>query len=417
MLKRMRFTGLWRHANFLKLWIGSTISLFGSQVTFLAIPFLAAITLHAAPLQMGLLSVMETAPVLLGGLFAGVWVDRMRRRPLLIVADIGRALLLGSIPLAALFHLLHIEYLYAVIFATSMLSLFFNVAYEAFMPTLIGREQLSEGNSKLQTSVSLTDFAGPGLAGILVQLFTAPFAILIDACSFLASAVFLYSLRVKEEVPPAQAERRHFWRELGEGLRFLFSSPLLGGLAASAAVLNFTGGVFAALLALYFTRDLHLGAASFGLMYTVGSLSGIVGALTANWLTQRLGAGKLLCLSALFIAVGWLCVPIAQGSALMAMGIIVGGALIFGIGNTTFNVTATTVRQLMTPDWLMGRVNSCGTFIALGALPLGALSGGLLGIVIGSRLTLLAAALIRFVLLIVCLVPLWRHKEKPVEND
>ena len=405
MFSQFKLRGLWHHSNFVKLWAGSTISLFGSQVTFLALPFTAALTLHASPPQMGLLAAANTAPILLVGLFAGVWVDRMRRRPLLITADIGRALLLVSVPCVAFFHLLHIEYLYCVAFFVGLLTMFFNVAYGAFLPSLIEREDLIEGNSKLQASSSLADLAGPALAGMLVQILTAPFALIVDALSFLLSAAAFLSLRIHE---PARATKTaYFWDELTEGLRFTFKSVLLRSLACSTSTLNFTGGVFGALLILYITHELALGAIFFGVMYTIGSVGGVVGALLGQRLTRRFGTARVTFVSALLIAVGWLLVALAHGS--LAIAFIVVGMLLAGLGNTLFNVTAQTLIQTVTPAHLLGRVNASSVFIGQGSLPLGAVLGGALGAFIGLQATLLAATLIRFILLALFLVPLWRH--------
>lgn len=182
-----RLTGLWRHSEFLKLWAGQTISQFGSQVTLLALPLTAALTLHATAADMGLLSAAETAPFLLVGLLAGVWVDRLRRRPILMIADCGRFFLLLLIPLLALLDILRIEALYVIAFFVGILTVFFDVAYQSFLPALVGRAQLVEGNGKLEISQSAAQIAGPGIAGALVQLVTAPFAIVVDALSFLIS--------------------------------------------------------------------------------------------------------------------------------------------------------------------------------------------------------------------------------------
>jgi hypothetical protein len=191
---RRRFAGLWRHADFMRLWAGQTISVFGSLIGATAIGFTAILTLHATPFQLGMLAALRLAPGFLTGLIAGAWIDRLRRRPILIGADIGRALLLATIPLAATLRQLRIEQLYIVTFLVGILSIFFDVAYESYLPSLIGRDQLIEGNSKLSASASVAEFGGLGLAGWLVQLFTAPVTILIDAVSFVISAISITTL-------------------------------------------------------------------------------------------------------------------------------------------------------------------------------------------------------------------------------
>src|SRR5919204_6968169 len=210
--------GLWRHREFVKLWTGQTISRLGSEISQLAIPLAAALVLHASPAQMGLLGAFEFAPFLLLSLFAGVWVDRVHRRPVLIVADVGRAIFLGSIPVAAILGVLRIEQLYVVGLLTGVLTVFFDVAYQAYLPVLVSREHLVEGNSKLEVSRSVAQIAGPGLAGGLVQAITAPMAILLDAVSFLVSALSLGLIRTPEPVPVRDGRRR-VRAEIGEGLR------------------------------------------------------------------------------------------------------------------------------------------------------------------------------------------------------
>lgn len=381
---------LWRHADFLKLWAGSTVSLFGSQITFLAIPFTAILVLHASAAQMSLLVLAESLPSLLIGLFAGVWVDRWPRRLLLIVADIGRALLLGSIPLMVFLGLLRIEYLYIVAFLVGTLTLFFNVAYGAFLPALIDRKQLVDGNSKLEASSLLAQIAGPALAGWLIQLLTAPLAILVDACSFLVSACSLGMIRTQEP-RPERKELPHFWRDLGEGLRILVQDPLLRPIAACDATLNFFGGMMDVVRVLYIVQVLHLGAFFFGIMFSIASMSALVGSLFNSWLTRKLGIGCIILLSAFTLALGWLLIPLAGGPPSVTIAVIVVGSLLFGISNTLFNVNTQSLRQQITPNGLLGRVGSCMQFIGEGTLPIGALIGGVLGQALGLRTTFIIA--------------------------
>lgn len=217
----MRFRGLWRHADFTKLWTGQTVSLLGSQVTFLALPLTAVSVLNATPAQMGILTAAGAVPALIGGLFVGVWVDHHRRRPILIAADLGRAVLLSIIPVFAILGVLRIEYVYIIVILVSTLELFFSVAYRSFLPSLVGREQLVEGNSKLELSNSVAEIVGPGLAGGLVQLVTAPITIAVDALSFLFSALFLGSIQKPEPVPRPPDQEQNIRKEIGEGLRLI----------------------------------------------------------------------------------------------------------------------------------------------------------------------------------------------------
>src|SRR6266581_5807108 len=221
-------SGLWRQPDFVRLWTGHTISRFGSEISQLAIPLTAALVLNASAFQMGLLGTFEFAPFLLLSLFAGVWVDRLRRQPILIVADIGRAVLLGSIPLAAVLGVLRIEQLYVVGVCTGVLTVFFDVADQSYLPALVSREHLVEGNSKLEVSRSVAQIAGPGVAGALVQLITAPMAVLVDALSFVASVISLLFIRVREPAPVRNdGPTGSIWSELREGLAVVLENPLL----------------------------------------------------------------------------------------------------------------------------------------------------------------------------------------------
>lgn len=379
---------LWRQLNFMKLWIGSSVSLLGSQVTFLALPFTAVLFLHATAEQMSIMVFAGTLPSLLFSLFAGVWIDRLPRRPLLIIADIGRALLLSSIPAVALLGLLHIEYLFIVAFLTATLTLFFDIAYGAFLPTIVERQQLIDANSKLETSSLLADLVGPVLAGWLIQMVTAPLALLVDAFSFLVSAGCVWTLRV-QEFHANPGEQRSFWRDLSEGLGVVLRDPILRSIAACGATLNFFGGITDVVRVLFFVQVLHLGAAFFGIMFSMASLTALAGAFCNSWLVRKLGIGPIILLSAFMLATGWLLVPLAGGPLVVEITMIVVGALLFGISNTLFNVNELSLRQQITPDRLLGRVGACMQFISVGTLPIGALLGGLLGELLGLRVTFL----------------------------
>jgi len=219
--------GLWGHPEFPKLWIGETISLLGSQVTVLSLPLAASIVLQATPFQMGVLGASQTIPFLLFGLVAGVWVDRLRRRPIMLIADVGRAVLLTTIPIAAVLGMLRLEQLLIVAFAVGVLDVFFGLAYASFLPSVVRREELSEGNAKLALSAEVARVAGPGLAGILVQVLSAPIAVAVDAASFLVSAFALTRIKASEPPPVPASERQSVWTEIGEGLRAVTAQPIL----------------------------------------------------------------------------------------------------------------------------------------------------------------------------------------------
>ncbi|MBI4640198.1 MAG: MFS transporter, partial [Candidatus Tectomicrobia bacterium] len=256
--------GLLHHPGFMKLWIGQTISQFGSKITRTALPLTAVLVLEATPVQMGLLAALGSAPVLVVGLLAGVWVDRLRRRPILIAADLGRAVLLGLIPVSALLGLLRIEQLYIAALLVGILTVFFDVAYQSFLPSLVDREQIVEGNSKLGVSDSVTEIGGPALAGGLIQLVSAPITILLDAFSFLFSALFVGLIDISEPLPTPSEQRKSVWRDVVEGLRVVLGNPLLRAIAGSSSTFNFFGGFFGALYGLYAIRELGIEPAILG---------------------------------------------------------------------------------------------------------------------------------------------------------
>ena len=388
-----RFAGLWRNVDFLRLWIGQTISELGSHITRDGLPLLAVLTLGATPAQMGLLSAVSGAPVLLFGLVAGVWVDRLRRRPILIAADVGRALLLASIPAAAFLGVLGIGQIYVVAALVGALAVFFGVAYRSYLPSLVEREHIVEGNSKLALSESVSEIAGSGLAGVLVQILTAPVAILLDALSFVASVLSIALIR-KPEPPPAPPEtRRPIMRELTEGLRTVGRNPVLRALAGGAATLSFFGNFFAALYGLYAIRTLGMGPAMLGVTIAVGGVGSLLGALLAEPAVRRLGLGRTM-IGALFLgSCASMLVPLARGSLPVAVAMMMAAQLFGDCLRTIYFVNETSLRQTITPDRLLGRMNATVDFLAEGAGPLGALAGGFLGGIIGLRPTLALAAL------------------------
>ena len=381
------------HSDFRKFWAGRTISLFGSEITMLALPMTAILTLDATPAQLGILTAAATLPSLLVSLPAGAWVDRLHRRPVLIGADWGRALLLGSIPLAAVLGLLRIEYLYLVAALASVLTVFFNVAADSYLPALIPRGQLVEGNSKLAASESLAQIAGPGVGGVLVQLITAPLAILVDAGSFLASAVCLRFIRTDEPSPPAGDQAQRIWHEIGEGLRLLTREPVLRAFAGCSGTLNGFGGIGDALFNLYALRHLAMSPALLGTIYALGSVAWLFGALLVNRVTLRLGLGPTMLLGALLIGVANLLVPLAGVLLGAALPLLVCRSLLLGIANPLYNVTSTSMQQALTPPRLLGRVNASMEFIGVGTLPLGALVGGILAEALGVWNALLIGSL------------------------
>ena len=378
---------LWRHANFLKLWIGQTVSLFGSGVTQLALPLTAVVTLHASTVQMGVLNAAQSAPFLALSLFAGVWVDRRSPRPTLIAADLGRALILGSVPVMAILGALRIEVLYVVGVLAGILTVFFDIAYYSFPPALIEREQLVEGNSRLSLTDDIASIASPGLAGILVQLLTAPIAILADALSFLVSVAALSLIRMPEVVVTLDRERKNMWREIREGLGVVLGSPYLRPLTACGATHNLTSAMLMALFILYLSRQLGMSPALIGATYVAGSVGSLLGSLTGGRIAAIFGIGPTIARSQLLTAAAYISFPLAGGSLWTAVAIITAGQFVWGASRSVYNITQVSMRQAITPEHLLGRMTASMRFITWGVGPIGALAGGLLGASIGIRPT------------------------------
>jgi len=385
---------LWRNLDFIKLWAGQTISELGSRITRDGLPLVAVITLGAGPFQMGLLNAIGSLPILLTGLFAGVWVDRLPRRPILIAADLGRTLVLLSIPLAAFSGLLGITQLYVVAALAGVLTVLFDVAYRAYLPFLVERGHLIEANSKLSLSGSIAELTGPGLAGVLIQALTAPVAILIDSLSFLASIASLSLIHKRETLSPAaKAARQPVLAELREGLEAVWRQPVLRSLAVTLAILSFFGNFIGALYGYYAIRVLGLGPALLGLTVAAGGASDLIGALLAGPLLRRIGLGTLLVVLLVLKSLANLLIPLAGGGLFTATAILM-GAQLFGDGlMTIFVIQEISLRQSITPDRLLGRVNASMELLGAGVGPLGALIGGFLGQTIGVRPTLAVAAL------------------------
>jgi MFS family permease len=386
-------SSLWQHGDFLKFWTGESISLLGSQITFLALPLTAVTFLEATAFEMGVLGAVEFAPFLLFSLVAGVWADRLPRRPILMIANIGRAILLGSIPLMALNGWLTMGYLYVVGFGVGVLTVFFDVAYQSYLPVLVTREQLVEGNSKLEGTSSIAQIAGPALAGGLVQAFTAPIAIAVDAVSFLVSALFLGLIRRREDAGYSAGKWKPMWGEIREGLEVVFHSPILRSIAGCTATNNFFSNVRFAVLTIYVVRELGIEPGVLGIIFAVGSVGALIGALSGSAVARRLGVGPTLIVAAVVSGIGSLALPAAQGPFAFAIAMLTLGLFVSSGANPVYNITQMSLRQSIIPLRLQGRMNASMRFIVWGTIPLGSLVGGTLGEVIGIHTTLLIGAI------------------------
>jgi MFS family permease len=383
--------GLWRHADFLHLWGAQTISQVGSQVTFLAFPLTAVLIVDASAFQVALLSAVEWTPWLVFALPVGVWVDRVRRQPILVLADLGRAVVLASIPLAYAFDVLTMAQLYAAAFATGTLTVFFDVAYQSYLPALVEREHLVEGNAKLELSRAAAQVAGPGFGGALVAVLSAPYAIAADAASFLGSTLLLFRIRRGEQLP-ARTSERSARGELVEGLRYVFGDPRWRSMMAYVSTVNFFYSVAEAIFIVFAVRSLDLSPQVIGLIFTLSNLGGIVGAVLAARVAGRLGVGRTLVTAGLLSGPPLLLVPLAPAGP-RAMPFLVASWFLGSLGVILYNVTAISLIQALTPERLLGRMNASRRFVVWGTVPLGAFVSGVLASTIGLRETILVGAI------------------------
>ena len=383
-------SGLWRHHDFLHLWAGQTISQFGTQISRLALPFVAIMVLDASAFEVSLLTALEFLPYLLFALPAGVWVDRLRRKPILVLADLGRAAALVTIPLAAAFDAITIGQLYVVGFAVGALSVFFDLAYQSYLPALVGQRQLVDANAKVEVTRSAAQVGGPGLAGLLVAALTAPYAVAADALSFVASAVFLLRMRTIE---PAieRPERRSVRAELVEGLRYLLSDARWRAFAGYAGSINFFAAIVLSILLVYAVRSLGLTAAQIGFVLAVSNAGSIVAALTAERIAGRLGVGPTMILGGILSGVPLLLLPLASDD--WAIPLLLAPLVVQAYGIVLFNVTGISYVQAVVPDRMLGRMTASRRFIVWGTIPLGSLTGGVLASTIGLHDTIAVGAI------------------------
>jgi MFS family permease len=409
-LRRPSF-GLLRDHDFRQLFVADTISQVGTQVSMLALPLVAVVTLDASPFQVGLLVTFEFVAFLLIGLPAGAWVDRMRRRNVLIAGDVGRALLLGSVPVAYWMGMLTIEQLYVVALFTGVFTVFFDVAYQSYLPHLVGTENLVEGNAKLEAVRGVNQIAGPTVAGFLIQAVTAPVAVAVDAVSFVGSALFVGLIR-KREAKPERAPDAHLGREISEGLKFVLHNRLLRAIATCTGWSNFFSSILFAMVIVLLADELKLGAGAIGLVFSVAAVGGLAGAVAAPRLVRWLGQGPTIWLSIGVTAPFMLLVPLFQRGLLLWVG--AAGFAISSFGGVVYNITQVSFRQRLTPERLLGRMNATMRFLVWGTLPLGSFLGGVLGEWVGVRQSLWIGAVgscLSFVPLV--LSPLRTMRELP----
>ena len=378
---------LLRQPEFLKLWAAQSISQLGDQVTLLALPLTAVLTLDASAADMGFLVAAELLPHLFFSLVAGVWIERsQRRRHLMIVADVARALILGSVPVAYAFDALTFPQLYAVAFAIGTFAVMFDVSWSTLFISVVPRRDVVDANSKMSLSRAVSFVTGPSVAGFLVQVLTAPVTLLIDAFSYVGSALFLSRIRAQE--PPVENDGNGVLRNLREGMRFVLRDELIRADLGCAATVNLFNFVFHAIFILFATKELDVAPGTLGVALGAGAVGGILGALVAPRLERLIGIGRSVVVGSVLFPAPLILVPIASGTELQ-LGLILGAAEFFSsVGVMIFDVSAASMMFLRTPDRIRARTTGTFRFVNYGIRPIGALLGGALGTALGLQTAL-----------------------------
>jgi MFS family permease len=418
MLKRKigrSFHGLWRNPEFMKLWMSLTITSFGAQVTNLALPLTAAVLLQATPWQMGVLVALETLPFALVSLHAGVLIDRVKKLPIVIAAAIGRGVALLAIPVAAYFGVLSVEVLYVVGFLCGVQNVVGGAAYQVLLARMAGRDRLVEANAKVALGETSAALVGPGLAGGLIQLVTAPFAILIDALTFLVSGLMLRRIHVPNDVPDP-GPRPSVTSEIHEGLKLVWNNKTLQALAWLAGLWQILHHMQVAVLILFATRELGLSAGAIGLTYAFGGLGCVLASAFAQRLSARFGIGPIIVHGLALTALGWQAFGLISGPVWVATLILGCSMLVFDFGAVLYGINYLALRQAITPDRLLGRMTATMRFLTVAAAPAGSLAGGALATAIGLRGTLLTVGALGLALVAGAVLwsPVRRHREMPV---
>ena len=407
---------LLRNRSFLWLWGGQSISQLGAQFTGLAIPVLAVSVLGATEFQVGLLNAAETAAFLVVGLPAGAWIDRLLKRRVMIAADLLRAVTLAAIPVLFFAGLLEIWQLYAIGAIVGVATVFFDVSYQSYIPVLLPGPQITDANSKLETTAQVAQIGGPGLAGALLAIVSVPVLLLADGISYLFSAFAIWRVKDAEKLADP-ADRESLPKEIAEGLRFVFGHPILRRITATTGVGNFFGVLAITLQAILILRILGLSPATLGIIFGLGSAGGLLGAIATPWITKRIGEGTAVSLSAVALGVAAAALPLAGMYPAAAIPILIGGAVLQSFLVLVYNITQVTMRQRLTPPRLLGRMNASIRFVVWGVMPIASIISGILGTAIGVITTMwIGAAGVLLASVFVLFSPITSMKLLPSEQ-
>ncbi len=387
--------GLLKQHDFRNFWLGHTVSSFGVQITTVAIPLIAALMLDASPLEMGILSAVEFLPFLLISMFVGVWVDRKPKRPMMIVSDIIRAVVLLGIPIGIFIDALTMATLYVIAAIVGINTVIFEIAHTSYLPTVVKNDELVEGNSKLEFSSSSATVVGQSIGGVLIQVFSAPLSILFNIGTYLLSAMYLAFIKKQEEpIEVPEGTKQDMWAEIREGATFVFQNNVLRAILFGTVIFNLFTYVIEPIFILYITRTLELTPVYIGLIFSMSGVGALLGALIAEPIADKLGVGKTLVCSLVLAGLVSLIIPVATLlPTVPAVILIMAMYMIDAAMVIVYNINQRSLRQSITPPTLQGRMNACMRTFGWGVIPIGAVLGGWLGGFIGTTPTLIVGAI------------------------
>jgi MFS family permease len=373
---------LWRHGGFLRLWSGESLSQFGAQLSHLALPVLAVSILQATPFEVGVLGAVDTAAFLLIGLPAGAWIDRMLKRRIMLTADLVRAVALAAIPALWLADALQFWHLYVVGAVLGVATVFFDVAYQSFVPVLVPSTSIADANGKLESTAQIARIGGPAAGGALLTIVAAPFVLAATALTYLTSFVVLTRIRDDERLPD-RADRRPLPAEIREGLAYVVRHPLLSRITAATSINNLFATIAMTMTPLLVLRELGLSPAVMGLVLSVGSIGGLLGALASPWIASHLGEGTAIPVSCLAGGLFTLLLPFSAVVPGVSIAVLIVAEFGLAFAVLVYNITQVSFRQRVCPPRLLGRMNASIRFLVWGVMPIGALASGMLGSGIG----------------------------------
>ena len=408
---------LWRDRSFMTFWSGQAFAQFGGQITELALPVLAVLLLNATEFEVGVLNAAGVAAFLVVGLPAGAWIDRMRKRHVMIAADAVRAVALATLPLLWFLGLLQIWHLVVVALVMGVATVFFDVSYQSIVPSLVRAERIPDANGKLESTAQLAGIAGPAAGGWLVAAITAPFAILATVATYVISLIALLLTRDREVVPERH-EHEPLGRSIAEGLRWVFGNRYLRRIVPTTAVSNFFGTIMYTLLPILLFRELGFTPELVGLVFGLSALGGFLGAVSTPWIVRWIGEARAIPVGSLAFTLIGFAIPAAAAVPDVAFPLLVVQGFLMSFSVLLYNITQVSFRQRITPTRLLGRMNASIRFCVWGVMPIAALLAGALGTWIGTVPTMWIGAIGSLLsILPVVIGPFWSMRELPSPDE